>query len=66
MTQAEFNKMFQVALDDYNKRTAGMPVSDWARQYWDEMCKAKVFDGSMPRSSFTREQAAVVLSRLKQ
>lgn len=64
MTQTEFNKMFQVAVDDYNKKTAALPVSAWAREYWDKLTTEGVFDGTMPQSPITREQAAAVISRV--
>lgn len=61
MTQTEFDNMMATYLSNQNKK----PVSDWAKPYWDAAVKAKVFDGSSPQGSITREQAAKTYSTLK-
>ncbi|MFE9279336.1 glycoside hydrolase family 73 protein [Streptomyces griseoincarnatus] len=40
-------------------------VSPWAASTWEEMTKNGYFDGTMPGSPITREQAAVSLNRLR-
>lgn len=64
MTQEEFNNMFTKAMDAYTAAAAARPVSDWARQAWGEAVARGVFDGSRPAAPLTREQAALVISRL--
>jgi len=65
MTQNEFNTMFDVAMTNYNKSVSEQPPSGWALDYWTKMCGEGLFDGTMPRSPLTREQAANVLARMR-
>lgn len=39
--------------------------SDWAKKDWQEAVENGYFDGMKPRANFTREQAAVVVNRLR-
>lgn len=64
MTQEEFNNMFAQAMEAYTAEAAARPVSGWAGQAWSEAVARGVFDGSGPAAPLTREQAALVLSRL--
>lgn len=41
-------------------------VSPWAREAWDRMVAAGIFDGSRPGGALTREQAALVLERMEE
>lgn len=61
MTQDKFNEMLETYLDTQHKK----PADRWAADAWDEACQAGLFDGTGPRSPLTREQAAVMLQRLK-
>lgn len=65
MTQELFNTMFAVAMANYNKSLYAQPPSGWAKDTWEKMCAAGMFDGSGPLTPLTREQAATVLSRLQ-
>lgn len=60
VTQEQFNLMMQVYISNLQAQT----VSDWAKKTWEIAAAAGIFDGTMPKSPLTREQAAVVLSRL--
>ena len=44
---------------------AAQPVSAWAEDVWRAASAGGLFDGTAPRTALTREQAALVLSRLK-
>lgn len=48
----------------YEKETAAKNVSAWAKETWEQAVAAGIFDGTMPRSPLTREQAAIVLKKL--
>lgn len=48
----------------YEKEIAAKNVSSWAKETWDQAVAAGIFDGTMPRSPLTREQAAIVLKKL--
>lgn len=61
MTQEKFNEMLGVYMNALQKK----PVDNWAKDAWDEAVEANLFDGTGPRSPLTREQAAVVMQRLK-
>lgn len=60
MMQETFNEMMKV----YEAEKAQKMVSDWAKESWEKAKNAGVFDGSMPQSPMTREQAAAVFNRL--
>ena len=52
------------ATRSYFEEERAKPPSDWAKDYWAAAVEAGVFDGTMPRSQLTREQAATVFSKL--
>lgn len=39
-------------------------ASDWAKESWEKAEKKGIFDGTDPKGTLTREQAAVILDRL--
>ena len=60
MTYADF----KVYMQRYEMEKTCEPVSEWARETW-ELAKDKgIFDGTMPKAPFTREQGAAVMDRL--
>lgn len=66
MTQQEFDTMFSKAMAAYTAAAAAKPASDWAKEAWDKAKAQGVFDGTMPQSPLTREQAALVIERMGQ
>ena len=40
-------------------------VSDWAKKDWEEAVANGYFDGTRPGAPLTREEAAVVVNRLR-
>ena len=65
MTQAQFNEMFEAALKAHADQLKADGVSSWAATAWEAARKAGLLDGSAPQVPLTREQAAVLLQRLK-
>lgn len=65
MTQEQFNAMFKVALTQHSKEVSEQAVSSWAKDIWEEMTARGLFDGKSPQSPMTRQQAAVIISRLE-
>ena len=65
MTQAQFNEMFEAALLSHTAQVKNRPAGDWSAQAWEAARKAGILDGSAPQAPLTREQAAVILQRLK-
>lgn len=65
MTQAQFNEMFEAALLSHAAQVKTRPAGDWSAQAWEAARKAGILDGSAPQAPLTREQAAVILQRLK-
>ncbi len=61
ITQQKFDEL----MENYLQERQQKPVSPWAKDSWDEACKAGLFDGTAPRDFMTREETAVVLNRLK-
>lgn len=49
----------------YERERAESPTADWAKEGWDNVCKAKLFDGTRPNSYATRQEIAVVLDRIE-
>ncbi|MCD7947977.1 MAG: C39 family peptidase [Oscillospiraceae bacterium] len=64
MTQDQFNTMFDTAMSKYQTTLNAKEVSTWAQEHWEDATKSGVFDGTMPQSPLTREQAATVFFRL--
>lgn len=48
----------------YEKERDAKAASEWAKVVWKKATDAGLFDGTMPQSPFTREQAAMVLDKL--
>ena len=65
MTQETFNQMFRAAMEAWQAEQAAQPVSTWAEEAWKAAKAGGVFDGTAPRTALTREQAALVLSRMQ-
>ena len=65
MTQEQFNVLFEKAMQAYTAGVNARPASDWAAESWARAKAAGLFDGTMPRAPLTREQAAVILERLR-
>lgn len=66
MTEAEFYKMFETAMNKYKKEEQSEAVSNSAefKAAWAKAKAKGVLDGTKPRSPLTREQFAVVADRL--
>ncbi len=65
-TQNAFSyESFLKYMQRYETELNAKPVSAWAKENWTALCEEGVFDGSMPRSPITREQAAAVICRLR-
>ncbi len=60
MTKSEVIKI----IEEYAAQQAAMPVSSWAESQWKDLTGRGIVDGTAPRSPATREQLAVILSRL--
>lgn len=55
---------FKKYMQKYETEVSKQGVSKWAKESWDKAVESKVFDGTNPRGSLTREQAAAVLDRV--
>ncbi|MEN8702447.1 M15 family metallopeptidase [Bacillus infantis] len=42
-----------------------LPVSKWAEESWEEATKNGYFDGTRPQANITRQEAAVIVNRLR-
>ena len=65
MTQEQFNQMLEIALTARAAERKDSPVAGWAAGAWQAAKTAGLLDGSDPQAPLTREQAAVLLQRLK-
>ncbi len=57
-------KIFLDYMKRYEAELREKKVSGWAAESWARLCGENIFDGSMPRTPLTREQAAVIICRL--
>lgn len=66
MTQEEFNKMFEIAMKDYEKTRNAKSESLWSQQegWHKKAIDAGITDGSRPRAPVTREENIAILGRL--
>ena len=55
---------FKEFMERYNRELSGRAVSGWAGESWEWAKEKGLLDGSAPRAALTREQAAMVLSRV--
>ena len=49
----------------YESERAEKPVSAWAQPVWDEMIKSGTFDGTRPQAPLTRQEAAILIDRMR-
>lgn len=59
----DYNK-FKEYMTRYNKELAAGAASGWAGEAWDWAREEGLLDGTSPRAPLTREQTAVILSRV--
>lgn len=67
MTQQEVQKIVDKALADRDEviSAANAKVASWAQESWDKAKAAGVFDGTRPGAPLTRQEAAMILERIK-
>lgn len=65
MDESTFYAMFKAAMTKHNKEIAEQSVSSWAKEVWDKMTVDGTFDGSRPLAPLTRQEAAIVIDRLR-
>lgn len=61
MTYEQFCEFMAQYEKERNEKTA----SQWAKEVWDRLTVDGVFDGSRPQAPITRQEAAVVIDRLR-
>lgn len=57
-----------ITMDEFKKMLGelrGAPVAEWAKKDWDEAKLNGYFDGSGPQGLITRQEAAIVVNRLR-
>ena len=65
MTQEAYNQRFRAAMETWQAEQAARPVSDWAAEAWKAARDSGLLDGTAPGAALTREQAALVLTRMQ-
>lgn len=65
MTQEQFDQMLERSLAAREARLKARPAGAWSAPAWQAAKEAGLLDGSAPQAPLTREQAAVLLQRLK-
>ena len=60
LTQEQFNQMMDIYIAQQRNRN----VSGWAEEIWKQAGQLGWFDGTAPQGNLTREQTAMVLSRV--
>lgn len=56
--------IIEKTVDDYFEKRNNLKPSNWAETNWNKAVAYGVFDGTMPRGEFTREQAATVFEKM--
>ena len=49
----------------YEAERAAKEASSWAKETWDKMTDEKIFDGTRPQAPLTRQEAGLVIDRLR-
>lgn len=49
----------------YEAERAAKEASSWAKETWDKMTAEKIFDGTKPQAPLTRQEAGLVIDRLR-
>lgn len=57
---------FKAFMDRYEAERAQRPVSAWAKEIWDRLTIDGTFDGSRPQAPLTRQEAATIITRLRE
>lgn len=65
MDEQTFDALLDRALARRAAALEAEPVSAWAREAWEQAVALGLFDGTKPQAPLTREQAALVWSRLR-
>lgn len=65
MTQEQFNKMFAVAYAEMLTKQASAQVMPYAEEAWKKLTQNGIFDGTAPNAPLLRQDAALVIERLK-
>lgn len=68
MTQAEFNKMFKTAMDEFLKEQKTQDIPDWAKEdgEYAKAVECGITDGTNPCVFIPRYQAAIMAYRAKE
>lgn len=68
MTQADFNKMFKIAMDEYLEELKTQDVPDWAKENGEyaKAVECGITDGTNPCAFIPRYQAAIMAYRAKE
>ena len=63
MDQGTFDKMFDVAMQNYRARLAKQSVASWARAAWQRLTARGITDGSRPADLITRQEVVTMIDR---
>lgn len=64
MNEDQFYQMFLQAMATYTKKESEKSVSFYATDAWQEAVTKGLFDGTRPQAPLTRQDAAVLISRM--
>lgn len=56
---------FKAFMAQYEAERNEKTASDWAKEVWDSLTVDGTFDGSRPQAPLTRQEAAIVIDRLR-
>ena len=61
MTEKEIRRIVREEVEKMQEELAAEPASPWAVPFWDEATGKGIVDGSRPRSTVTRQEAAAMI-----
>ena len=64
MTEKEIRRIVREEMEKIQEELSAEPASSWAQEFWDKATEKGIVDGARPRSTVTRQEAAVMLLKL--
>ena len=61
VTEKEIRRIVREEMEKIQGELAAEPASSWAQEFWDKATEIGIVDGSRPRSTVTRQEAAIMM-----
>lgn len=61
VTEKEIRRIVREEMEKIQEELSAEPASSWAQEFWDKATEIGIVDGSRPRSTVTRQEAAIMM-----